>query len=496
MIKQYSRRGFLAVAAASVALPALADAPLTSLRPVARPPEHFKKAVLSADALVDRAGLSGAVAFSVAHVDSGLVLEERNGQLGLPPASVAKALTAIYALNVLGPEFQFNTQVLATGGIVEGVVQGDLILAGGGDPTLDTDALGILADAVQQAGITGVTGKFLVYGSALPQALMIDADQPEHVGYNPAVSGLNLNFNRVHFEWRKAAADYTVTMQARSRHYRPDVKVAHMAVEARDMPVYTYSDANGRDEWTVAKGALGKEGARWLPVRKPVLYTGEVFRTLLASKQIQLSAPTPVDTLPTADVLVEHKSAPLAEILRAMLKYSTNITAEVVGLTASRQLLGKVATIHASASAMSDWAQENLGMTNVAMVDHSGLGAASRMSGADMVSALVAARKSVGLKDLLKDIPMRDRKRKILKESLTKVQAKTGTLNFVSSLAGFIDAPDGTEMAFAIFTADLPLRNGLKKEERERPPGARRWNGRSKVLQQDLIDRWSLLYGT
>jgi D-alanyl-D-alanine carboxypeptidase/D-alanyl-D-alanine-endopeptidase (penicillin-binding protein 4) len=129
-------------------------------------------------------------------------------------------------------------------------------------------------------------------------------------------------------------------------------------------------------------------------------------------------------------------------------------------------------------------------------VDHSGLGAASRMSSADMIRALIAARRTVELKPLLKDIPMRDASRKIIKDHPAKVVAKTGTLNFVSGLAGFIDAPDGTEMAFAIFSANHELRDALTRDQRERPPGGRAWNTRARVLQQDLLDRWSVLYGT
>jgi D-alanyl-D-alanine carboxypeptidase/D-alanyl-D-alanine-endopeptidase (penicillin-binding protein 4) len=75
------------------------------------------------------------------------------------------------------------------------------------------------------------------------------------------------------------------------------------------------------------------------------------------------------------------------------------------------------------------------------------------------------------------------------------VVAKTGTLNFASSLAGYVPAPDGRQMAFAIFTADDKRRRVLKKDERERPEGGRAWNRRSKALQQTLLERWGGVYG-
>ncbi len=77
-----------------------------------------------------------------------------------------------------------------------------------------------------------------------------------------------------------------------------------------------------------------------------------------------------------------------------------------------------------------------------------------------------------------------------------KVRAKTGTLNFVSGLAGYMTAKDGTELAFAIFVADTRAREKIKRNDRDRPQGARGWNKRAKVLQQRLIERWGAVYGS
>jgi D-alanyl-D-alanine carboxypeptidase/D-alanyl-D-alanine-endopeptidase (penicillin-binding protein 4) len=90
---------------------------------------------------------------------------------------------------------------------------------------------------------------------------------------------------------------------------------------------------------------------------------------------------------------------------------------------------------------------------------------------------------------------MRDAKRKVIKDHPIKVNAKTGTLNFVSGLAGYLTGPDGTEMAFAIFAADESIRATLTRAERERPAGGVSWNRRAKKMQQQLIERWGVLYG-
>jgi D-alanyl-D-alanine carboxypeptidase/D-alanyl-D-alanine-endopeptidase (penicillin-binding protein 4) len=497
MTSVFSRRYFLGTAAAASVLgagAAEAASPTVSLRPVLRGEDFFKRAVRSVKDIMRDAKLEGKVSFAVSDATSGLELETQDGVTGRPPASVAKAITALYALDALGAEHQFETQLMATGGVVDGMIMGDLLLVGGCDPTLDSDALATMAANLKAAGITGVKGGFKIYEAGLPVLARIDPKQPDQVGYNPGVSSLALNYNRVHFEWKRTNGKYAVTMQGRTEKYRPSVRMAVMQVRDRSSPIYTYEDRSGVDAWTVARGALGRNGARWLPVRKPGLYAGEVFQSLAGAQGIRLGAPKSVDALPAGEVLVRHQSPELLKILRDMLKWSTNLTAEMMGLAATTVRGSKPDSLKMSAEQMSQWAQENLGMESVAMVDHSGLGDDSRVTAKDMVTALLKVR-GEGLRDILKPIALRDAKRKVIKDHPIKVNAKTGTLNFVSALAGYLTGPDGTEMAFAIFAADENIRATLTRAERERPAGGVSWNRRAKRMQQQLIERWGVLYG-
>ena len=140
-----------------------------------------------------------------------------------------------------------------------------------------------------------------------------------------------------------------------------------------------------------------------------------------------------------------------------------------------------VADIAASGARMSTWALENFGATGLRLEDHSGLGYGSSISALGMTRIL---RANAGIEVLLKDVEMNAPKG-------VRARAKTGTLNFVSSLAGFIDTRTGRKLCFAIFTADQERRDGIPPEQQENPPGARAWARRSRGLQKELILNWA-----
>ena len=185
MKRVFSRRYFLGTAAAAGVLgPQVAAAapPTASLRPVLRGEDFFKRAVRSVDDILGEAKLAGKVSFAVTDMNTGMGLETQDAAVGRPPASVTKAITALYALDALGAEHRFETQLLATGGVVNGEIEGDLVLVGGSDPTLDTDTLANMAANLKAAGIIGVKGDFKVYEAGLPVLARIDPKQPDQAG--------------------------------------------------------------------------------------------------------------------------------------------------------------------------------------------------------------------------------------------------------------------------------------------------------------------------
>lgn len=497
-----NRRHLLTAGAAAFAGAALADAPNSSLRPQPRPyasppaepvnqvSDMRPRSRPDTAQLIAEAPIAGDVSFAVADVRTGELLVEVNGSQKLPPASVTKAVTGLYALETLGPNYQFQTRLIASGTISEGVLDGDLILAGGGDPRLQTNDVAELAQMLKDAGIREVRGDFLVWGGALKRIEEIDAGQADYLGYNPAVSGLNLNFNRVHFEWKQNGDNYDITMDARSAEYRADVTVARMRVVERSSPVYEYRDLGAVDDWSVAKGALGDFGSRWLPVREPSLYVGDVFRTFARSHGIVLRPAKLSASAPNGTAIATLLSPPLRDVAKDMLKFSTNLTAEVCGMTATNELAGESRGLRTSALGMSRWCTRKAGVLP-SFVDHSGLGDTSKISAESMVALLTKRGAFETLNQILKGVRILDERRNDVLGFKGDVRAKTGTLNFVNSLAGYIRTEGGRDLAFAFFAADLEARERGKREGNDRPRGSSTYANRARWLQQQLIQYWA-----
>lgn len=489
MRRGISRRTLLTLSAASLFAGAARaagpeDAPFPKLRPDNFPPKRKPEYVK----IIEEARLDGKTAFSVIDTSTGEIIDEHEGHTGLPPASVVKALTALYALDVLGPAHRFETCLLGTGHLEDGILHGDLILEGGGDPELTTDGLGKLAEHLVAAGISGITGKLLIWGGALPFADRIDKHQPDHVAYNPPVSGIMLNRNRVRFEWTRVSGDYKLTLDARSGRYTADVSVAMISAQERMGQVYTYEDLGGTDTWTVAKAALGKGGARWLPTRKPMAYAGEVFRAVAQQNGLELPKAEVTDTLPdNAFAIVRQQGEPLTEVLKDMLRYSYNLTAEAVGMAASAKRLRRPVAMHQSAAEMNRWTREKFGVIGVGMADHSGLGDKSDLAPRALAKILADPFSQQALPPIIK--------MKAVKTSAGVVEkhVKTGTLHYASGLGGYLTLKSGRVLSFAVFSVDFDRRKRADLKGSERPPGSKSWAQRARHMQNRLISRWAAL---
>ncbi|MBU3029316.1 D-alanyl-D-alanine carboxypeptidase [Paracoccus marinaquae] len=465
------RRAFLS--AAMAAIPAAQGWALTggglAQRPPARPLPDAARSIAAAD-------LPGTVGYALVDPQSGALLDGGAGAASLPPASTMKVLTALYALDRLGQGYRFRTRVLVAGDM--------LVLAGGGDPVLSSDGLAALAADLVASG-QPAPARFAVWGGALPRLAEIAPEQADHLAYNPTLSGMILNFNRVHLGWRRANGGVQMSLEARAAANSPRAyTISAQAGDQREL--FTYRAEPLREYWTVARSAVARPGSRWLPVRKPELYAGDVFQTLCRAKGLVLPTPEVIEELPAGTEIASLESPPLSELLRDMLYYSTNLTAEVIGLQASG-----AAGIAASAAAMQGWLRDQGLAEGFRLADHSGLAGDSRVTAEGLARALTLAQGAATLTPLLKRDPL-DEDLGAMPARGFDVMAKTGTLNFVSNLAGHLNVPGGGTAGFAILCADSPRHAATSGQEL--PAGVIGWTKAAKRLQRDILTGWVARY--
>ena len=448
----------------------------------------------TAAALVAARPPGTAVGYLLIDLASGQVLAELNPDLPLIPASTVKLATAVAALDLLGPEHRFRTELLADGVIENGVLHGDLILRGGGDPSLDlADLLG-LAVRLETTGIRTVDGRFLIDDTALPRFSEIEPSQPPEAPYNASIGALSVAFNRVHLAWwgggRIDAAALPPLYEARFEPAPPSrLPPGGVALKSSDQRAVV---------WRVADRGRRRQLIE-LPVKDPGLHAGALFRRFAGAQGISLGSPLRGVTPAGASVLAVHESAPLRYLVQDMLLYSNNMMAELIGLSAAqrrgdawggldvagRLLLGHLGELMPE----TDWRGATLG-------NLSGLDGTARLTPRQLAAiarygwqheALPALLPGGGWSGTL------TRRFASTGEAL-RVWAKTGTLNYGSALAGYLFPMTDRPAVFVTMVADTGKRDAYDALLPYPGPAARSsadaWLGRARALQDALVESW------
>ncbi len=425
---------------------------------------------------------------------------------GFIPASVAKVPTMVAALGILGPGYQPRTDVWIDGEISGGVLVGDLYLRGYGDPFLDTDSLIAIAQQVKAAGVDRVAGAFYYDVSWLPNVRQITAQQPEVASYNPGVSALSINFNRVSLGWQPGGGGLEFDLAAYADRSVVPVDWISYANGGALGAVLDYQErGDGGDHWLYT-GNLEGEGRVWLPVRNAAFHAAMAFRAVAADQGVQLARPVQRITPATARTLVSHAGEPLATICAGVLEHSNNLAAELTGLIAARTNSGSaVASLEHAARLNTAWLQTRITDVNWAgydMINHSGLSSETRVSPAQMAAILNYANRpdTPDLNGLLPSIQWGSWLNQDADPGAATiaVRAKTGTMAYAVGLAGFLDTASGRTLGFAIFVSDIAKRQAmdasLNMRDSSIPPEARAWLNRARELERSIIAAWALRY--
>lgn len=416
----------------------------------------------------------GDVGVHVVSTRTGRVLYSVNGSKPFIPASNMKLLTAATAIEALGPDYEFATILFARGTVSEGTLNGDLILHGGGDPTLGgrydaEDALVIFgrwADVLKAKGITRVTGDVVGDDSFFDRTYRHPSwdRYPAWKWYYTTTSALSVNDNCVAVTVQPAGSSGAAALISVLPPGAPVRFANGCKTHAQKHSIWFDREA-GSDEIKVGGYVrLGTQGYTHLvTVPDPPALAAAALRAALQTGGIAVDgrarAAAPGESAPAGSPALCVRRTRLAPVLGTMLQYSHNHYAEQVVKVIGAETTGR-GTWEAGLARMGDLAGR-LGFRSSEFVldDGSGLSRDSRMPPALLATLLVAmARSEAGGQFVgMLAVPGGDGTLggRLLKEPYrSRLHAKTGYLNGAGALSGYARTQSGEEVAFSIIVND------------------------------------------
>lgn len=425
----------------------------TSLEGVDR--DRIERAVAELTAVPELAG--GRVGVVVMDAASGEVLAEHMADRGFATASNMKLVSSAVALWTLGAEYQARTELLQLGSIDDGVLVGDLLLLGRGDPTLPVGALTEFAAAVRDAGITRIAGRVRADGSWLGNERRGRGWQWDYLdaGYAAPFSALCLNGNCVRLTIHPGNDGRRLQVLREPRaEPAPDVDLELLPAGSRTR--IRVARELGSDRITIA-GEMARDSkpvVDAVAVRDPEAFAAAALRQALVDAGIEVADGSALAIADaermTRRVLATRQAPALAAIVRPLLESSDNLYAEVVWRTAAREAGRERTTTGAARHTAEFFRRIGIDPTGAVFADGSGLSRRNLVQPrqlaemlrwidreapfrAEFVAGLPVAGESGTLRRRFRSQPGRARGR---------VRAKTGFISRVVALSGYVERPD------------------------------------------------------
>ncbi|UJL45936.1 D-alanyl-D-alanine carboxypeptidase/D-alanyl-D-alanine-endopeptidase [Virgibacillus sp. NKC19-16] len=427
------------------------------------------------DEVLDDARLDGAVTgVSVRSAETGEVIYEENGDIRLHPASNMKLLSGAAAMETLGPDYRFSTEVWTDGNVQGSALHGDLYLKGKGDPTLMKEDLDQFAQDLKEQGIDQIRGDLVGddtwYDDVRLSQDLNWSDEPFYTGAQ--ISALTLAPDTDY----DAGTVVVEVMASEEAGGQAEVKVTpetdyvniinntEMVVSSEDKDI-SIQRQHGNNE-IVIEGEMPVDGSNsksWVSIWEPTGYAMDVFKKSLEEQGIQMIGDSSVTFGPTpedADLLVEKQSQPIEDIYTRFMKLSNNGHGEVLV-----KEMGKVLEGEGSWDAGLDVLEETVadfGMNTDTMLLRDGSG----MSHKNMIPANEFTEMLYGIQDeswypaFEESLPVAGHPERFVGGTLRyrmteapakdNVLAKTGSLTGVSALSGYVTTADEEKLTFSI----------------------------------------------
>jgi serine-type D-Ala-D-Ala carboxypeptidase/endopeptidase (penicillin-binding protein 4) len=399
----------------------------------------------------------------------GRIVAANDAQKLFNPASIQKTLTSMVALDKLGADFRWKTQVLAEQNIETGTLNGDLILYGQGSPDFDDEALQNLVNQLQTKGLKRVKGKIIGDESYFKGDKIGDGWTWNELQwyYGAEASALTFNENQTNLSLqggKPKVSDDFVTAKGEAKPVQ-DIEAVGVKRELGENEVYVWGNANSLDaRISVSNSAL------W--ASKKLKEKLEKAGITVEGEAVKSDWKDNINREKFGE-LAKVESKTLAEIVRKMNKDSVNLFAELILRTLGKKFGNEAPDENpkfqklrgddsAGASVIVKWLKDNkLADDETQIHDGSGLSRLDFISPETFGRALVFANQAKFAETFKTSLPiagvdgtLRGRLRG------EKVAAKTGSMTYINSIAGYATSSKGESYAFAVI-----LNNETRKSD-------------------------------
>ena len=413
----------------------------------------FAELPISVANALKKSGISqDSVAIYVQAVDAQSPLISHNASKSMNPASVMKLVTTNAALDLLTPAYRWKTEVYHDGDVINGVLNGNLIIKGYGDPSFKAQDFWRLLMTVQQAGITKITGDLIVDKSFFAQNSkpIKTFDNDIWRAYNALPSAFLVNGRNTSFKFNVV----NNLIKINQEFALPEIQIVNNMVlsqvgcgDWRNQMRYDIK-TDGNKSRVTFNGSFSPECVeKYLELsllndEQYAFYTfKKIWRELGGIFNGQLKTTIAPDS---AIKVNEQLSEPLGYVVRDINKWSNNLMARQLLLTIAAEKQVLPATETKGAIVIKDWLNnKQINATELVIENGSGLSRLERMNAQHLGQMLVSAYHSPVMPEFIASLPIlgvdgTTAKRLKISTSAGRAHLKTGSLDGVSAIAGYI----------------------------------------------------------
>jgi D-alanyl-D-alanine carboxypeptidase/D-alanyl-D-alanine-endopeptidase (penicillin-binding protein 4) len=392
------------------------------------------------------------------------------------PASNMKLLSSATVLKTLGPNFRYSTKIVSKGKMSGNVWYGDIYIIGSGDPSINGDFYGNQKDYVFEnfltqlklKGIKRIEGNLIANDAYFEdENLLADDWVCSDLSFYYAVETSSLAFN-------KNCIDLTVTSKAGEKKpkvqwYPRNTNFVSISNEQSIAPNGTFENSKlyrklGTNE-IVLKGSMqkGLEISESISITNPSLFFADSLQKYLSANGLAFNGKVMLDHLPRIwnsdyELLASYQSPQLSELLKRVNKHSDNFYAEMLLKTAATEATGKRGSLESGLKLVKDYSDElELTPKDMSLHDASGLSKENLLTTQMLTDLLVKMKDQPNFQyyEASLAVPQEDGSlRKRFQDSPVQSHfiGKTGYVNGVRALSGYMTAKSGQEIVVSLIT--------------------------------------------